>query len=134
MMAVIIDLPFQDKIDQSSGAKAEGFALNIIRYGSKVSQLSFMGADAESSREEDWVVNYPFIEYATPAEVLGGKTDELKQLRDFYKTAQLALVRWRPFEYESNRIWRIKPNSLKIKQVAGCNFKATLQLEFLYTE
>ena len=133
-MQTIIDLPFQEKIDNSSGTKAEGFATNIIRYGSKVTQTSFQGASIEASREEEFSVKWAFIEYATPEEVVSGKVDELEQLREFYKQSQSGFVRYRPFEVLQSKIWRVKPNSLKVKNIAGCIFKAELVLEFLYNE
>lgn len=133
-MAVTIDLPFQNQIQQGSGPVSEGFRLTEISYGSNVSQISFDGPDAETSREEVWKINWAFIEYATPEEVLAGKVNQLEELRNFYRQAQMVHVRWKPFEMPQARIWRIVKNTLKVDNIAGSIFNASLNLEYLYDE
>ena len=133
-MAIILDLPFQERIDQSSGPTLEGYDTTTIQYGGKVSQTTFNGPDAESSKEEVWKVNWAFLEYATPAEVAGGAIDEVAFLRNFFRQVQTGFVKWRPFELGNSRIWKVVPKSLKIKQTAGCIFTASLNLELQYEE
>lgn len=133
-MAVVIDLPFQEKIQQGSGPTSEGYRTTEISYGGSVAQISFEGPTAESSREEVWKITWAFLNYATPEEVAQGAVDEVKQLREFYKQAQMLEVRYKPFELEETRIWRIMPSTLKVSQVAGSIFNASLSLKFLYDE
>lgn len=133
-MATILDLPLQDRIDQSSGPTLEGYDTTTIQYGGKVSQTILNGPDVDSSKEEVWKVNWAFIEYATPAEVAGGAVDEVALLRTFYRQVQTGFVRWKPFELPNSRVWKVVPNSLKIKQRAGCVFTASINLELQYTE
>ena len=128
----IIQLPHQDKLDRSSAPKSEGFMLNEVSYSSKVFQRSFAGADAESSREEVWTVKWMHLEYFTPTEVLEGKLSTIDDIRDFYKSAQLNKVEWKPFEINQNRVWSVIPNTLKVSNPAGNVFEASLDLKFLY--
>lgn len=134
MAVVLIDLPYQDQIDISSSPTSEGFSQNRINYGGKVTQVSFDGASVEASREEVWKVNWSAINYASPEDVALGEVNQVEYLRDFYRQVQLGRVRWTPFEISTPRIWEVIPNSLTIKQVAGCIFSASLSLKFLYNE
>lgn len=128
MATLIIDLPFQDQIDRSSGPTLEGFMLNQVSYGS-VQQRSFKGADAESSREEAWTIRWKLLEFSkTDAE------NTIQKIRDFYKNAQLNHVRWKPFEIPVTRIWEVVPNSLKVRNPAGCIFEAEIKLKYLYQQ
>ena len=133
-MAAVIDLPFQDQIQQGSGPTTEGFRTTEITYGGTVSQISFEGPSAEASREEVWKIEWAYLDYATPEEVQGGAVDQVKQLREFYKQVQMVNVRYKPFELDGTRIWRVMPNTLKITQVAGKIFNASMSLKYLYTE
>jgi hypothetical protein len=128
----IINLPYQDKIDRTSGPKVEGFGINEISYSSKVFQRSFSGADAESSREEVWTIKWMHLQYSTPSEVAAGAIDELGAIRSFYKSAYMNRVLWKPFELADERIWSIVPNTLKVENPAGCVFNASLDLKYLY--
>lgn len=128
----IIPLPHQDKIDRSSAPKVEGFGINEVSYSSKVYQRSFSGADAESSREEVWTVKWMHLQYATPEEVALGVENTIDDIRDFYKSAYMNKVEWKPFEINQNRIWSIVPNTLKVVNPAGCLFEASIDLKFLY--
>lgn len=130
----IIELPLQNLIDRSSGPTSEGFAISEVRYSANISQRSFKGPDVSTSREEVWKINWAFLNYATPEEVAKGEVDQLLLVRKFYQDAQLGQVRWKPFEIAQTRIWQIIPNSLKVSNIAGCVFKASLDLKYLYDE
>ncbi len=134
MTVLVLDLPFQDQIDRSSGTVSEGFAMTSINYGGKVTQSTFDGSDSESAREDIYKINWAFLEYHTPAEVLNGAVDQVKEVRDFYKRVHQGRIRWKPFESDSISIWEIIPNSLKLKNTAGCIFTGALRIRFLYNE
>ncbi len=128
---MIIDLPYQDIIDQTSGPSSEGFELDTIRYSGKIAQRTFSGPSVEASRTEIWKIHWKLLQ----ASVDGNPVDyDISVVRDFYKQAQLGFVRWKPFEIAQTRIWRVVENSLSVKNVSGCNFTASLDLEFLYSE
>ncbi len=133
-MALILDLPYQDQVENSSGYSMEGFATNVVRYSGKISQVSFEGADVESSREEVFDVKWAAIQYSTPEEVLNGSIDQLGGIRDFYRQIQTGYVRYKPFESGQVKIWRIVKNSLRVKNVSGCINSVSLSLEFMYNE
>lgn len=126
----ILDLPYQNIIDRESGPTSEGFDLDIIQYSGKVSQRSFNGPSVEASRTEIWKVTWKMLEFDKGQ----GVTYDLGVVRDFYKLAQTNTVRWKPFEINQTRIWRVVTNSLNISNTAGTVFTATLNLEFLYNE
>lgn len=130
----IINLPYLDKIDRSSGPKVEGFGINEVSYSSKVYQRSFSGADAESSREEVWTIKWMHLQYSTPSEVASGAVDELGAIRAFYKAAYTNRILWKPFEIGKNYIWSVVPNTLKVDNPAGCVFTASLDLKYLYEQ
>lgn len=134
MAALILDLPFQEQIDQSSGPTSEGFMVNKVKYSGKVYQTAFDGPDVESSKEEVWKINWAFIEYASPEEVTNGAVNQLGEIRTFYQQMQLGRTRWKPFELEGTRIWEVIPNSLKVKQTAGNIFEVSMNLNYLYDE
>lgn len=127
-------LPFEDRIDRSSGPSKEGFSIDVVQYSGKISQRTYSGPSQAASREEEWNILWKNIEYNSPEEVAAGAVDELGQILEFYKQAYLGRVSWRPFEFSSNRIWEIVPDSLKRKNVAGCIFEVTISLTLLYTE
>lgn len=130
----IFNLPFSDRVDRTSSPSKEGYAVDEIRYSGNIAQRSFSGASQEASRREEWVIKWKLIQYATPAEVAAGATNELATLMDFYEQAYLGQVRWRPFEFPENRIWEIVPNSLKRSNPAGCIFNVSIKLRLLYKE
>jgi len=127
----ILDLPYQEIIDQESGPSSEGFGLDIIEYSSKVSQRSFSGPSIEASRQEVWKVTWKLLEFDTDG---SGVDYDLDVVRDFYRLAQVNKVRWKPFEIAQTRIWRVVANSLKVTNTAGNIFTASMNLEFLYNE
>lgn len=126
----IIDLPLTDHLDRKSGPQSEGFGIDVIRYDSKLSQRAFKGPDMASSREEVWKVIWFNIEY----DKLNPTTNDLRTLMDFHNTAHNEYVRWTPFEFESARIFRIVPGSLRRKNIAGPIFEVSISLEFQYEE
>ena len=127
----IIDLPYQDIIDRSSGPSSEGFALEEVRYSGKVSQRTFNGPSVEASRTEVWKVTWSLLQKDID---FSGVDYDIDVIREFYRQSQVNKIRWRPFEIGQTRIWRIVQNSLKVSNNSGCNFQATISLEFLYNE
>lgn len=127
----ILDLPYQEIIDQESRPSSEGFGLDIIEYSSKVSQRSFSGPSIEASRQEVWKITWKLLEFDTNG---SGVDYDLDVVRDFYRLAQINKVRWKPFEIAQTRIWRVVANSLKVTNTAGNIFTASMNLEFLYNE
>lgn len=127
----IIDLPYQNIIDRSSGPSSEGFSLEEVRYSGKVSQRVFNGPSVEASRTEVWKVTWTLLQKSVNGESVEYDIDVI---RDFYRQAQLNKVRWKPFEIEQTRVWRVVANSLNVSNPSGTNFQATLSLEFLYNE
>tara|TARA_R110000850_G_scaffold57881_5_gene135095 strand:+ start:8101 stop:8496 length:396 start_codon:yes stop_codon:yes gene_type:complete len=128
-----IDMPLQDRIERRSSPRQEGFNIKEVRYSDKVSQRSFDGPSQSTSRAGTHSVTW-VVEYATPAQVLAGVTNELQTLLTFYENAYLERVRWKPFEIQDTRIWEIIPDSLRRSNPAGCISEVTIQFRFLYSE
>ena len=126
----IIDLPYQNIIDRSSGATSDSFDLDEIQYSGKVSQRAFNGPSLEASRRSVWNVTWKLLEF----DLGGGVEYDINVVRDFYRLAYINKVRWKPFDIAETRIWRIVANSYKEANTAGTIFEASLSLEYLYNE
>ena len=124
----IFDLPFQSNIDASSGPASEGFGMDVISYGSKLSQKSFTGPDQESSKEAVWKIIWKGIKFDKDSPL----SNDFVTLRTFYDTAHAQKVRYKPFE-QPTAIWEIVPASLRRKHI-GSNFEISMSLQYLYDE
>ena len=78
-MSNIIDLPYQNIIDRSSTPTMEGYMLNEISYGGKISQKTFDGPSVDASQETVFKVVWKLLKYATPEEVLLGEKSSIDE-------------------------------------------------------
>ncbi len=123
-------LIYTDVIDASSGPVKQGFATNTVQYSGKISQVTFDGPTQESSREEIWNVKWRGLVYDEANPTAASST--YYTMKKFFEDNYLGLIAWRPFELQQDRVWRIKSNSWKQKNRAGCVFDVSFQLVYLY--
>lgn len=125
-----VPLIYTDVIDASSGPNKQGFAINTVQYSGKISQVTFNGPTQESSREEVWTVKWKGLIYdeANPT----ATSSTYYTMKQFFESNYLGLITWQPFELQQDRVWKIKANSWKQKNRAGCVFDVSFQLVYLY--